>query len=69
MAEMAMQFVFGRSVGRDDPAAPPAAESWPVIVRETWPQGVSFLVFSAAHRRCDGPSCIQRPCRWRDLVP
>jgi hypothetical protein len=48
MAEMALQFVFGRSVGREPLPPLPHAASWPMIVRETWVQGLSFLVLSAA---------------------
>jgi hypothetical protein len=48
MAEMAMQFVFGRSFGRNVLPPEPPGESWPMIVRETWAQGLSFLVVSAA---------------------
>jgi len=48
MAELALRFVFGRSVGRAILPHLPEAESWPVIVRETWPHGVSLLVFCAA---------------------
>ena len=48
MAEMAMQFVFGRSIGREVLLPDPPGESWTMIVRETWAQGFSFVVLSAA---------------------
>ena len=68
MAEMAMQFVFGRSFGRNvlPPEAP--SESWPMIVRETWAQGLSFLVLSTA---IGAVIAVAHPdaVSLRDLVP
>ena len=48
MSELAMQFVFGRQVGRDflQPDAPTG--SWSMIVRETWAQGLVWLLLCAA---------------------
>jgi len=48
MAEMTLEFVFGRSVGRDFLPPMPRAGAWPMIVRETWAQGFSILVLAAA---------------------
>jgi hypothetical protein len=68
MAEMAMQFVFGRSFGRNVLPAEPPGESWPMIVRETWMQGLSFLVFSTA---IGAVIVVAHPdaVSLRDLVP
>jgi hypothetical protein len=68
MAEMAMQFVFGRSFGRNVLPAEPPGESWPMIVRETWMQGLSFLVFSTA---IGAVIAVAHPdaVSLRDLVP
>ena len=68
MAEMAMQYVFGRSFGRSVLPPEPAGESWPMIVRETWAQGVSFLVLSAA---IGAVIAVAHPdaVSLRDLVP
>ncbi len=68
MAEMAMQFVFGRAIGRDVPPPEPEGEAWPTIVRETWAQGLSFLVLSAA---IGATLAMAHPAAvsLRDLVP
>ena len=68
MAEMAMQFVFGRSFGRDVLPPEPPGESWPMIVRETWVHGLLFLVFSTA---IGAVIAVAHPdaVSLRDLVP
>ena len=68
MAEMAMQFVFGRSFGRDVLPPEPPGESWPMIVRETWVHGLLFLVFSTA---IGAVIAVAHPdaISLRDLVP
>ena len=68
MAEMAMQFVFGRSFGRNVLPPEPPGESWPMIVRETWAQGLSFLVLSTA---IGAVIAVAHPdaVSLRDLVP
>ena len=68
MSELAMQYIFGRQVGRDflRPDAP--AESWSMIVRETWVQGLVWLLLSAAF---GATLAIAHPgaVSLRDLVP
>ena len=68
MAEMAMQFVFGRSFGRDVLPPEPPGESWPMIVRETWVHGLLSLVFSTA---IGAVIAVAHPdaVSLRDLVP
>ena len=68
MAEMAMQFVFGRSFGRDVLPPEPPGESWPMIVRETWVHGLLFLGFSTA---IGAVIAVAHPdaVSLRDLVP
>jgi hypothetical protein len=68
MAEMAMQFVFGRSFGRSVLPPQPPGGCWPLIVRETWAQGLSFLVLSAA---IGGVIAVAHPAAvsLRDLLP
>ena len=68
MAEMAMQFVFGRSFGRNVLPAEPPGESWPMIVRETWVHGLLSLVFSTA---IGAVIAVAHPdaLSLRDLVP
>jgi hypothetical protein len=68
MAEMAMQFVLGRAIGRSILPPEPEGEAWPMIVRETWAQGLSFLVLSAA---IGATVAVAHPgaVSLRDLVP
>ena len=68
MAEMALQFVFGRSVGRAVLPPMPRAESWPMIVRETWVAGLLVPAPQRRRRRGDGrggPDAVT----LRDLLP
>jgi hypothetical protein len=47
MTELAIDFVFGRFLGRRDALPPrPRRESLATIVGETWPRGVALLVFA-----------------------
>jgi hypothetical protein len=48
LAELAHQFVFGRSTERGFLPHRAHDEAWPTIVRETWGGGATFLIFSIA---------------------
>ena len=48
LAELSLQFVFGRATEAGHVPRRALAEALPAIVRETWGSGVTFLIFSVA---------------------